>query len=494
MGKDNLLAIHNVSKSFPGVKALDDVSFNVEKGTVHALVGENGAGKSTLIKVLAGIYKNDLGQVFVNDKLLKLKTPSDATNAGISVVHQELKLSETLSVTENIFLGNLSYTKSKLVDWKTMRKKAKELINDLGMDMDVDVNVDTLTVARKQIVEICKAITLNCKLIIMDEPSATLTEKELKVLFNVISKLKSEGITIMYISHRLDEIFNIADNVTVLRDGKCIDTVPVKSVDKKMLVSMMVGRVLENEYPKESVDIGDTIFEVKHLNRKNVLHDISFNVRKGEVLGIAGLVGSGRTELVRAILGIDSFDSGEMILNGKAIKHKHFKDAIRNEFGLVPEDRKQQGLIQEFSVKENICLVSIDKIIKGGVVLSKLENKYAREYIKKLKVSTPSINTEVKYLSGGNQQKVVVAKWLMQDSEIIFLDEPTRGVDVGAKVEIYKLINILVKNGKTIVIISSELPEVLGMSDRVIVMHEGKIAGEISREEASQEKIMALCV
>lgn len=314
MRKECILSIENISKSFPGVKALDNVSFKVESGTVHALVGENGAGKSTLIKILAGIYKNDTGSIIFNGEVRNFKSPYDAQSAGISVVHQEIKLAEPLSVAENMFLGNLLYTKSGLVDWKTMRKRAKEMIQNLGMNIDVDATVESLTVARKQIVEICKSIIFNCKLLIMDEPSATLTEKELKVLFSIIEKLKKEGITIIYISHRLEEIFNIADNVTVLRDGKHIGTVPVSSVDREKLISMMVGRELENEYPKEYVDIGETILEVKGLNRDNILKDINFKVRKGEVLGFAGLVGAGRTELARAILGIDKIDSGKILL------------------------------------------------------------------------------------------------------------------------------------------------------------------------------------
>ena len=494
MSKDTILTIDHVSKSFPGVKALDDISFSVERGTIHALVGENGAGKSTLIKILAGIYKHDGGKIVLDGKTLNFKTPYEAQIAGISVVHQELKLSETLTVTENIFLGNLLYTKAKLVDWNAMRKRAKQMIADIGMDIDVDEPVNTLAVARKQIVEICKAITFKCKLLIMDEPSATLTEKEQKIMFEIIKRLNSEGMTIIYISHRLEEIFDIADFVTVLRDGKHVDTVPVSTVNKEKLIEMMVGRELANEYPKEVVPIGDVIFEVKGLNRKGVLSDINFTVCKGEVLGIAGLVGAGRTELARAVLGIDKIDSGEILYNGKPLKHKDFGGAIKNNLGLVPEDRKTQGVVQALSVKENICLVSMDKILKVGIIDTKLEERFAQEYAQKLNVITPSIDTEVQYLSGGNQQKVVVAKWMLRDSEVIFLDEPTRGIDVGAKVEIYKLINALNKSGKTVIMISSELPEVIGMCDRIVVMHEGKITGEIDRKEATQEKIMSLCV
>ncbi len=489
-----ILSIKNLSKSFPGVKALDDVSFKIERGTIHALVGENGAGKSTLIRILAGIYRADSGRVIHNGKPVAFKTPHEAQLSGISVVHQEIKLAETLTVTENIFLGNLMYTKLKTVNWKAMRKHAQDMIDSLGIDIDVDELVENLTIAKKQIVEICKAVNLNCRLLIMDEPSASLTKRELEIMFGIVRRLKKEGFTIIYISHRLEEIFDLADNVTVLRDGKHIDTLPVSEVNRDKLISMMVGRALENEYPKEFIEIGEPILEVRNLNRKGVLHDISFKVHKGEVLGFSGLVGAGRTELARAILGIDKIDSGEIILKGKPIRNKCFRDAIDRGFGLISEDRQKQGLIRIFPVKQNICLVNIDKIIKKGLVRKKLENKYAEEYVKKLRIVTPSVDTEVQYLSGGNQQKVVIAKWLFKDSEIIFLDEPTRGIDVGAKVEIYRLINQLVKDGKTIIMISSEMPEVIGMCDRIIVMHGGRIMKELSREEATQEKIMSYCV
>ncbi len=490
---NNILVLEHVSKVFPGVKALDDVSFAVQKGTVHALVGENGAGKSTLIKILAGIYRADEGKIILNSSEERFNTPHESQVKGVSVVHQELKLSETLTVAENIFLGNLIY-KSGLVDWAAMRKKARQMMEELGIDIDVDSLVEDISVAKKQIVEICKAININCSLLIMDEPSATLTTREQTIMFEIIRKLKAEGMTIIYISHRLEEIFDLADNATVLRDGKQIDTFPVADVDRKKLISLMVGRELVNEYPKAQVEPGKTVLEINHLNRKGVLEDISFHVRAGEILGFAGLVGSGRTEVARAVLGIDKIDSGEMILEGKPISQKSFREAIRNGFGLVPEDRKEQGLVQILSVKENISMVKMENIIKHGVVKPSLEEKYGQEYVEKLNISTPSLDTEVQYLSGGNQQKVVIAKWIMQQSNIIFMDEPTRGVDVGAKAEIYELMNEMVREGKTIIMISSELPEILGMSDRVMVMHDGKIAGELSREEASQEKIMTMCV
>lgn len=490
---DFILKIEGVEKSFPGVKALDNVSFNIKRGHVHALVGENGAGKSTLIKILAGIFRNEAGNVIFDGQERRFKTPSEAQQAGISVVHQEFKLSEPLTVTENIFLGHLIY-KHGFVDWKAMKKKTQEMLSELEIDINPDEIVDTLSVAKKQIVEICKAINLNANLLIMDEPSATLTVKEQEIMFKIIRKLNKEGMTIIYISHRLEEVFDLAHMVTVLRDGKHVGTLPIEDVDRKKLINLMVGRELVNEYPKETVPIGETVLDIKGLNRKGVIEDINFHVKKGEILGFAGLVGSGRTETARAVLGIDKIDSGEITLNGKKVTHKDFKSAINNGLGLVPEDRKQQGLVQILSVKENISMVKMSDIIRAGVIRPSLEDKYGKEYVEKLRISTPSLKTETQYLSGGNQQKVVIAKWLMQQSDIIFMDEPTRGVDVGAKAEIYMLMNEIVSQGKSVIMISSELPEILGMSDRIMVMHEGRIVGELDREEASQEKIMSLCI
>lgn len=493
MEKDYILSIEGTSKCFPGVKALDSVSFQIERGTIHALVGENGAGKSTLIKILAGIYHAEEGKVLLNGNCVEFRTPHESRTAGIAVVHQEVKLAEPLSVTENLFVGNL-IMRGRLVDWKEMRRRALETIQNLGVEIDVDAPVETLTVAKKQIVEICRAVNMNCKLLIMDEPSATLTDRELDIMFGIVKKLRSEGITIIYISHRLDEVFNLADNVTVLRDGKHVATQPVADVSREKLISLMVGRELGQEYPKIAAATGDVILDVKNLCRRGVLHDISFSVRKGEVLGISGLVGAGRTELARAILGIDRIDAGEIYVRGKKVRYRSFREAIHDGLGLIPEDRKLQGLVQIFSVKRNICMVSLDKIIRHGIVREKLETQYAEEYAHKLRVATPTLDTQVQYLSGGNQQKVVVAKWLLQNSEILFLDEPTRGIDVGAKAEIYGLINVLVEQGRTVIMISSEMPEILGMCDRIVVLHEGKKMGELMREEATQEKIMALCV
>lgn len=491
MDNNYILTLKNITKEFPGVKALDDVTINIERGTIHGLVGENGAGKSTLIKVLAGIYQPNKGEIILDGKPCRFNSPIEARRAGISVVHQEIKLAEPLSVAENMFLGNVQL-KNGLVDWKGMRRRARKIVEDLGMDIDINAQVSSLTVAKKQIVEIMHAINNNSRILIMDEPSAVLTDRELEVMFRIVKQLRDEGITIIYISHRLDEIFGLCSNVSVLRDGCHIDTIPVASVDRQGLINMMVGREMGQEYPKEVGNVGGTILEVKNLSR-GILQDISFEVKSGEVFGISGLVGAGRTELARAILGIDKPESGEVYVRGKKVHYRTFADAIRDGLGLIPEDRKLQGLVQIMSVKRNTTLVNMKRVLRAGVISSSLEEKLSKEYADKLHVVTPSMETEVQYLSGGNQQKVVIAKWLFQNSEILFLDEPTRGIDVGAKAEIYRLINRMAKEGKTIIMISSEMPELLGMCDRIMVMHEGHKMGELNAAEATQAKIMALC-
>ena len=491
MDNNYILTLKNITKEFPGVKALDDVTINIERGTIHGLVGENGAGKSTLIKVLAGIYQPNKGEIILDGKPCRFNSPIEARRAGISVVHQEIKLAEPLSVAENMFLGNVQL-KNGLVDWKGMRRRAREIVEDLGMDIDINAQVSSLTVAKKQIVEIMHAINNNSRILIMDEPSAVLTDRELEVMFRIVKQLRDEGITIIYISHRLDEIFGLCSNVSVLRDGCHIDTIPVASVDRQGLINMMVGREMGQEYPKEVGNVGGTILEVKNLSR-GILQDISFEVKSGEVFGISGLVGAGRTELARAILGIDKPESGEVYVRGKKVHYRTFADAIRDGLGLIPEDRKLQGLVQIMSVKRNTTLVNMKRVLRAGVISSSLEEKLSKEYADKLHVVTPSMETEVQYLSGGNQQKVVIAKWLFQNSEILFLDEPTRGIDVGAKAEIYRLINRMAKEGKTIIMISSEMPELLGMCDRIMVLHEGHKMGELNAAEATQAKIMALC-
>lgn len=495
MSKDLVLKLDHICKNFPGVKALDDVSVEVTRGTVHALCGENGAGKSTLIKILAGIYHHDSGTVFLDGKEVNFKAPSEALEHGISVIHQEIKLVPTLTVAENIFLGNQPVLKNGAVDWKTMNVKAQQMINELGVDIRYDTLVSDLTISKQQIVEVCKSINRDAQIIIMDEPSATLTNREVEILFNTIHKLKAKGYTVIYISHRMEEVFHLADNITVLRDGKSVKTMAAQDTNRNDLINLMVGREMGDQYPEKTAKLSDeVVLEVKNLNEEGVLHNISFNLRKGEILGFSGLVGAGRTELARAILGIDKKNSGEITYKGSKANWNKFIRAINDGMGLVPEDRKGQGLVLIQSVKNNVCLAALDKTIKGGFIRPSLEKKYSSEYVKSLNIITPSIEQEVQYLSGGNQQKVVVGKWLMRDSEILILDEPTRGIDVGAKQEMYVLIDKLAAEGKSIIMISSEMPELIGMCDRILVMSGGEIKGEFNRGEATQEKIMELCV
>lgn len=492
--QEYILDIRNITKTFPGVKALTDVSFQVKKGSVHALMGENGAGKSTLIKVLTGVYKPDGGCFYFKGKEAHVTKPLEAQQLGLSVVHQELKLSETLSVAENIFLGRPFMTKAHLVDWKRLRKEAKKLLESLAIDLDVDMEVSRLSVAQKQIVEICKAMSFESDLLIMDEPSATLTDRELDCLFNIIDILKARGVTIIYISHRMEEIFRIADMVTVLRDGCHIKTLPVEEVDRPKLISLMVGREIGNEYPKLEAEIGDIALEVKNLSTSKLLHDVNFNVRHGEVVGFSGLVGAGRTETARAVFGADKRTSGEIYIDGKKVEIHSVMDAVKHKIALAPEDRKQQGLVLIHSVNHNTSLVDLNNVCTGGLLDHKKEKALAQKFIDLLGTATPSTEQEVRLLSGGNQQKVVLAKWLAVDSDILFFDEPTRGVDVGAKAEIYKLICQLAQNGKAVVMISSDMPELIGICDRIYVMREGTITGEIQRSDFSQEAIMEFSV
>ena len=495
MKKEPILTIENISKTFPGVKALDNVSIEIQKGDVHAIVGENGAGKSTLIKIISGAYLKDSGRIIFDGKELDITTPVECISLGISTVHQELRLVEELTVAENIFLGAPIENTSpigKMINWKKTREAAKRLVDSMNIDVDVNLTVSELSIAKKQIVEICKALSRNAKLLIMDEPSATLTEKELKVLFEIIEKLKNDGITTIYISHRLEEIFEIADRVTVMRDGKHIITDDVSNMDRKKLIAYMVGREIDNIYPKRQTSKGKVLLEVRNLTIKGVLNNITFDLHEGEILGIAGLVGSGRTELARAIFGVDKIDSGGAYLRGDPNPIQGIQDAIRRKIALMPEDRKAQGIIPDLPVGMNISLVGIDNIIKNSFLNAKKERKDAEEFIKKLRIQTPKWDQLIKYLSGGNQQKCVLAKWLYVDSDLVIFDEPTRGIDVGAKQEIYKLLLDLAKQGKGIIMISSELPEILGISHRILVMHDGKITGEVDPEKTNQEEIMHL--
>lgn len=488
-----LLQMRGITKRYPGVTALDNVDFEVMPGEVHALVGENGAGKSTLMKILAGADVKDSGRILIGGEEVHITTPQEAMRLGISIIYQEFNLVPYMSAAENIFLGREPMSKVPgIVDFRRMYAEAERVISELGVRLDVRVPVNQLSVAQQQMVEIAKATSRSARIIAMDEPSATLTEHELENLFSLIRRLKADGVSIIYISHRLDEIFRIADRVTVLRDGKLIATKPVSETSREEIIRMMVGRELKDTIPKKEVAHGDVVLEVKGLNRSGVIHDISFAVRRGEILGIAGLVGAGRTEVARAIFGADPIDSGEILLEGKPVTIRSPKDAIRLGIGLMTEDRKALGLILGMAVRENVTLANLDPLSRLGFVSRRKEQEVTNRFVEDLMIKTPSIEQAVQNLSGGTQQKVVLAKWLFTQSKVLIFDEPTRGIDVGAKTEIYQLMNRLAEQGVGIIMISSELPEILGMSDRILVMHDGRIVGELSREEATQEKIMFL--
>jgi inositol transport system ATP-binding protein len=490
---DNLaLLMENISKSFPGVKALDDVSFELKKGEVHALMGENGAGKSTLMKILIGLYHQDSGNICVNGKEVKIHSPKDSLNCGISMIHQELNPVPAMSIAENIFLGREPrlFKVGGIVNKKQMNKNTVEFFKTLGLDFNPKRIMMDLSVAETQMVEIAKAISYNSDIIIMDEPTSAITDKEIEKLFNMIALLKSKGVSIIYISHKLEEIFKIADRITVLRDGTYVGTKSIDEVDKNILISMMVGREINNIFPKEAVHAGDVVLSVKGLTKKGMFENISFELKAGEILGIAGLMGAGRTELVETIFGIRKLDKGEIYINGEKTKIKSPRDAIRQGLAIVSEDRKRAGLNLKASVKENITLVRLKEFSRLGIIKKHKEIRSVDESIRKISIKTPSRNQIVTFLSGGNQQKVIIAKWLLVSPEIFILDEPTRGIDVGAKSEIHALITALAKEGKAVIMISSELPEVMGMSDRVIILHEGKITGELKRHEFDQKKIM----
>lgn len=489
-----VLELKNIYKSFPGVKVLEDVTLQVRPGEVHALMGENGAGKSTLMKILMGIYKADQGSIFLEGKETVIHGPKDAMSKGISMIHQELNTVLDMEVAENVFVGRellkKGFEKLKIVDIARMREETGKYFREMNIDIDPRAKMRTLSVAEMQLVEIVKAISLNSRIIVMDEPTSAITEKEATVLFAQIERLKKQGVAIIYISHKMDEIFRISDTITVLRDGQWIGTKPAKELDNDMLIKMMVGRELTDIYPKDPVEIGDVILEVKNLSRGKKVRDASFSLRKGEVLGIAGLVGAGRSELVETIFGLYPKTGGQIFLHGKEVHIKSAADAIKNKMALITEDRKQTGLNLIVSVKENIASVSIGKLSNHGIVNDKKINEVSEKYIKELKIKTPDGNAIVGNLSSGNQQKVVLAKWLLDEPDIIIFDEPTRGIDIGAKRDIYLLINNLAKEGKAVIVISSEMAEVMGICDRILVMAEGRINGEVQREEFSQEVIM----
>lgn len=490
---ENIYEIKNVSKSFPGVLALSDVSFSIKKGEVHALVGENGAGKSTLMKILSGVYTPDNGHLYYKGNEVHFKRPSDAQSLGISIIHQEFSLIPHLSAVDNIYLGREVIKKNGLLDKRKMRKNAIEVLNKLDAVIDVDKPISRLSVANQQFIEIAKAIAIDTDVLIFDEPTASLTGKEIEKLFELINRLKSEGVSIIYISHHLEELFRIADTVTCLRDGEWVGTQSITECTKQSIVKMMVGREVNNNYPpKKNVEDRnkETLLDVRNLTNKYI-KDISFELKKGEILGISGLVGAGRTETVRALIGADPTSKKDIYFEGEKIKIKSPTDALNHGIGLIPESRKTQGLVLGMTIKDNITLSIMSKITsKLGLIQKRVESSNVNASIKELTIKTPSMNQLVKNLSGGNQQKVVLAKWLNTKCKILIFDEPTRGIDIGAKEEIYKLMRALADKGIAIIMISSELPEVLGMSDRVIAMYKGSMVAEIDGHEIDSEKVM----
>ena len=488
-----ILTMKGIDKSFPGVHALDHVDLEVRKGEVLALMGENGAGKSTLMKVLTGIYKKDEGTITYEGKEVEFENPRAAQAAGIVIVHQELNMMNHLTVAQNIFIGR-EIMKGGLIDDAKMNEEAKKLFDKLNIDIDPTEKMGNLTVGKQQMCEIAKAISHDAKVIIFDEPSAALTESEIEELFKIIRDLKEKGVGMVYISHRMDEIKVITDRVTVMRDGTYVGTIITKESTKDDIINMMVGRVIYEDPKTESNVKADApvVLKVEHLNAGKMVRDVSFELRKGEILGFSGLMGAGRTETARALFGADKKDSGDVYINGVKVEINSPEDAVKNGIGYLSEDRKRYGCVVGKTVAENTTMASLENFMKGLFINKKKEEDSAWEYVKALKTKTPTVDTEVVNLSGGNQQKVVIAKWLVRDCEILIFDEPTRGIDVGAKSEIYTLMNELVAQGKSIIMISSEMTEVLRMSDRVIVMCEGRKTGEIDISEATQENIMHL--
>lgn len=478
--QDYILEVENISKSFPGVKALDSVSFKIKKGEVHALVGENGAGKSTLMKILNGNYRKDQGVIKIDGKEVDIQNPNDAKANGISIIFQELNLVSLLSIAENIYIGRLP-KKHGLVDWKKLYNDTKEALSRVGYDIDPKTKIGTLSVAQRQMIEIARALSYpSTKILLMDEPTATLTTKETDILFDVVRSLKKQGISVIFISHKLEELFEICDTLTVIRDGQVIETMPIEGLTKDDVTTKMIGREITNIYPKrENVVSDEVVLKVEGLSHKNVYKNISFELKKGEVLGLAGLVGAGRTEIARGIFGIDYRDGGDIYVNGEKVKVNNPADAIKHGICYLSEDRKAEGLMGNMSVMLNISAANVEKLLTNGIISKKKEEEISQELVEALKVKTPNLEQIVFNLSGGNMQKVVLAKWLNTNVDIFIFDEPTRGIDVGAKYEIYQLINKLVEQGKSVIMISSELPEVLGMSDRVLVIRRGEISASL---------------
>ncbi|MEG0250975.1 MAG: sugar ABC transporter ATP-binding protein [Peptostreptococcus sp.] len=482
--------MENIWKSFGTNSVLEGVDVDIKPATVHALMGENGAGKSTLMNILTGLHKKDQGKIFVDGNEVNYTNINESEAVGIYFIHQEINDYPEMTVLQNIFVGNEITTKFGFLDNQKMKEKAEPVFKTLGIDIDLDSKIKDLSVGQRQLIEIAKTLMKDAKFIIMDEPSASLMTEEIERLFKIIKDLKAKGVTVVYISHRMEEIFEICDYITVMRDGKSVDTKAVADSNYDEVVKKMVGREITDYYPEKTNEIKNTIFEGKNLTSNGVFEDINFHVREGEILGFSGLMGSGRTEIMRAVFGLDHLDKGEVFLKGKKLAIKGPKDSIENGIGFITEDRKDEGLILDESINDNIILPVIKQFAKNHIINDSEVHDLVDMLVNRLKIKSESRNDPASSLSGGNQQKVVLAKWITISPQVLILDEPTRGVDVGAKREIYSLINELAEKGVAIIVVSSDLPELLGISDRIMVVHEGKVTGELTREEATQEKIM----
>ncbi|NLL90974.1 MAG: sugar ABC transporter ATP-binding protein [Ruminococcaceae bacterium] len=487
-----ILEMIDIDKSFPGVKALEQVHFHLVEGEVHALIGENGAGKSTLMKVLQGIHQADSGEIIYKGESVNFKNTHDALSAGISMIHQELSLVPTTSIGENIWIGRgKRFTKNGILSLRRMKAEAQKLLDRLGIKLDANRIVSTLSVAEMQMVEIARAVSYDSSIIIMDEPTSSLSDSETELLYEIIRKLSSEGTSIIYISHKLEEIFEICDNVTVMRDAKFVAKHAVKDVTTQMLITEIAGREIKDLYPKTQSQIGDVVLEVRNLSSEKKFQDVSFKVRKGEILGFCGLIGAGRTEIMRAVFGLDKYDSGEVLVDGEVAKINHSWNAIDYGIAMVTEDRRKSGIMFTLPVLYNISLAKLKELCNKLSFINKAkEEEDVAQIVKKLDVQTPTLRTPIGSLSGGNQQKSILARWLLADPRILILDEPTRGIDVGSKTEIYRLMSELASSGMAIIMVSSELPEILGMCDRILVARNGRIVGEFDRNEADQETLL----
>lgn len=492
--KEFILELRRVRKIFPGVVALDDADFNLRRGEVHCLIGENGAGKSTLMKIASGAYRKTSGEIFVEGRAVEIRSPRHARELGIATIYQELTLFPHLSVGENIFAGQEKTLGPGIIDRRRMHEEARALLATLGVAVDPYARVNTLGIAEMQMVEIARALAIDSKIIIMDEPTSALPDREIEGLFAAIRRLKERGVAVVYISHRLEELFIIGNRVTVMRDGRIVATHDTAQITRDQLIREMVDRELGEHYPKIETGRGEPVLKVRDLARGSRVRGVSFDLHEGEILGIAGLMGSGRTELARLIFGADRADAGRIEILGKPMRGHNPRRAIQAGVGFLTEDRKGEGLVLQMSVRENVSLPALRRLSRFGIVRRRQERAAAGTAIRELRVKTPDMDREVVYLSGGNQQKVVMAKWLGLNAKILLFDEPTRGIDIGAKIEIYHLMNRLAQEGAAILMISSELPELLGMSDRILVMNRGRIAGELTRGEATQEKILMLAL